>query len=195
MDTSEFEELYRREKERDTDEWKVTELKWQKWQLEDQKEETYKKCFILLVDEWIAWRMADPSDSYQQRSLRHYLNSRIRVLFESLRLRCNYIEDSDFLDFLRMLMPSTISAPIKMLNRDVIRYREEQCDEKREKYRKLLSGLCKNPTIPKEVILLISQFIPLLKFPSTMYSDTILVEDWWGKISNKIDWISLDVNI
>lgn len=195
-------ELYWKTIEENSDEWKAAEFEWNAIELKKQNDRLFEKGINLLADEWISWFFS-PDRTEDNRVLENYrwmqtkseVDFQIRIQFEYLRVRCGYDKDSYFLNFLKMLMPCATSSPIKMLNSDVIRYREteKQCLEYRKKHRCRLVCLCKKTTeIPPEVVLLISQFIPsLLVLPSAMYFDTLLVENKQFVFSNPIHWVSL----
>ena len=201
----------------DSDEWKAAELEWNAIELKKHKDNRFEKHINLLVKKWFKWLYANDHSSTDdegfedhriinrrnQRSQRRAKTFRkenfsIRNQIAYLRKRCGYDEDYEFLDFLMMLMPlGEMSSPIKMLNSEVIRYREDQYEkqypEDRKEYEDFLLGLCKKTEIAPDIILRISQFVSLLKkLPSEMYSDTFQARH--GKpsgISDPIHWVSL----
>ena len=189
--------------EKDSDEWKAAELEWNMIELKKQKNRRFEKLINVLIEKWFEWIYdynTGDNDSFKNLARRKGFrkeNCLIRDQISYLRVRCGYDEDTHFLDFLKMLMPSgTMSSPIKMLNSNVIRYREIQYSDSRKEYEDFLLGLCKKIEIAPEIVLRISQFVSLLKkLPSEMYSDTFLTRhENPHEVSDPINWVSLRVH-
>ena len=203
------------EEDNDSDEWKAAEREWNEIQLKMQRDRLFELSIYRLVDDWFKWLNSndhnsdddddDGVDAHQRilprRQTLREENYRIRDHIEYLRVRCGYDEDSDFLDFLKMMMPSGLmSSPIEMLNSEIIRYREDQCEKycsvQRKEYmsRGLIFGLCrKTREIPLAIVLRISPFVSLLKkLPAEMYSDTCLARhENRTEYLISINWVSL----
>lgn len=196
------------EEDQDSDEWKAAVRGWVEIQQKKFSEKmSFEKSFSLLVVEWFTWLYSNDhtDDEEALEAIRRTRvvrkdNYTIRNQIAYLQKRCGYDEDYEFLDFLKMLMPSgKMSSPIKLTNSEVIRYREKQYEKQYPKSRKEYEGiirlLCrKTREIPSGVLLQISQFVSLLKkkLPEEMYSDTFL--PIYGKphgVSDPINWVSL----
>ena len=112
-----------------------------------------------------------------------YLERWIRVEIEFLRTRWIYREDSDFLMFLRMLIPCTPSLPPVVISYgDLVIYREKQLVQCRKKTMHNLTCLRKSRRIPQRVAAVIANFaqVVVLDIPLFDYEVTLDISPTYG---------------
>ena len=144
-----------------------------------QKKKTFARSFLWLINYWITWRidtdkflkkLASSSNTAMQ-FIRQDLEQWVSDEIEFLRIQWSYIEDSDFLTFLRMLMPCyTLVSQTWMSYCDLVDYREKQLVQCRKKMMHNLTCLYKRQKIPQKIAALISRFVPLLILDSETYA-------------------------